>query len=248
MEVLYGVHPVLEALRAGRRKVFRLHLRSRRRDEVGELAGLARAAGVPIEEADAEILARLAGEEARTQGVVLEVGPLPELELAALAAGAPEDGCLVALDGVEDPQNVGAIARVAEASGASGLILTRRHAPPLSAALARASAGAIEHLPVARVTSLPRSLNLLKEKGFWSFGGVSEGGDDLFGLSGRVVAGRKIVVLGAEGRGLRPAVLAEVDHPVRIPLSGRIGSLNVATAAAVLLFELGRRQRAAPGG
>jgi 23S rRNA (guanosine2251-2'-O)-methyltransferase len=241
-EILYGVHPVLEALRAGRRRALRLHLRERGRAEVVALAEAARAAGVPIEPADAEQLRALAGDESRTQGVVLEAGPLPELDLGELCAGAGPDACLVALDGVEDPQNVGAIVRVAEAAGAAGLILTQRHAPPLSAALARASAGAIEHLPVARVPNLPRALNLLKEKDFWIFGADAAEGRDLFSLEDRLLAGRLALVLGAEGRGLRPAVLAALDHRVRVPLSGRVESLNVSTAAAVVLFEWRRRR------
>jgi 23S rRNA (guanosine2251-2'-O)-methyltransferase len=247
-EILYGVHPVLEALRAGRRRAVRLHLRERGRAEVAALAEAARAAGVPIEIADAERLRALAGEEARTQGVVLEAGPLPELDLEGLCKDLASDACLVALDGVEDPQNVGAIVRVAEAAGAAGLILTQRHAPPLSAALARASAGAIEHLAVARVPNLTRALNSLKEKDFWVFGADASDGRDLFSLEDRLLSGRLVLVLGAEGRGLRPAVLSAIDHRIRVPLAGHIESLNVSTAAAVVLFEWRRRRQADPEG
>jgi 23S rRNA (guanosine2251-2'-O)-methyltransferase len=105
----------------------------------------------------------------------------------------------------------------------------------------------VEHLPVARAANLPQALKSLKKKDYWVFGGDSGEGEDLYALSDRVVAGRKIVVLGAEGRGLRPAVLEQVDHRVRIPLAGRVESLNVSAAAAVLLFEL-RRRRAPSGG
>jgi 23S rRNA (guanosine2251-2'-O)-methyltransferase len=151
----------------------------------------------------------------------------------------------VALDGVEDPQNVGAIARVAEAAGAAGLLLTRRRAPPLSAAVARASAGAIEWLPVGRVANLPRALEGLKARDFWVFGGDPKARDDLFQVPDRWLSTRRVLVLGAEGRGLRPGVLACLDHRVAIPLAGRVASLNVASAAAVLLFELRRRDRLA---
>ncbi len=245
-EILYGVHPVREALRAGRRRAIRLHLRERSRPEVAELAEAARLAGIPVGTIDAQGLRTLAGEEARTQGVVLEAGPLPELDLAALYEAASSHACLVALDGVEDPQNVGAIVRVAEAAGAEGLILTQRHAPPLSPALARASAGAIEHLPVARVPNLPRALNSLKEKGFWIFGADAEGARELFSLEDRLLSGRLVLVLGAEGRGIRPGVRSALDHQVRIPLSGKVESLNVSTAAAVMLFEWRRRRGPAP--
>jgi 23S rRNA (guanosine2251-2'-O)-methyltransferase len=152
---------------------------------------------------------------------------------------------LVALDGVEDPQNLGAIARVAEAAGAQGLILTRRRSPPLSPAVARASAGAIEWLPVARVPNLPRALNVLKSKGFWAFGSDPEATEELFDLSDRQLSGDRVVVLGAEGRGLRRGIAQVLDHRVRIPMEGQVDSLNVSSAAAVVLFEFLRRSRVA---
>jgi 23S rRNA (guanosine2251-2'-O)-methyltransferase len=151
----------------------------------------------------------------------------------------------VALDGIEDPQNLGAIARVAEASGAAGLVLTQRRSAPLGAAVARASAGAIEWLPVARVVNLSRALRALKDAGFWVFGASPDAPDDLFGLDPRLLRGDRVVVLGAEGRGIRSGVERLVDHRVRIPMAGRVASLNVSTAAAVILFELARSDRAA---
>jgi 23S rRNA (guanosine2251-2'-O)-methyltransferase len=174
--------------------------------------------------------------------VALLAGPLPEVSLGELSRAGEAPRTLVALDGVEDPQNVGAVARVAESCGASGLLLARRRAPPLGAAVSRASAGAIEWLPAARVANLGRALNTLKDKGFWVFGCDPEGAEDLFALPARVVAGDQLVVLGAEGRGLREGILRALDHRIRIPMAGRVGSLNVAAAAAVVLFELRRRR------
>jgi 23S rRNA (guanosine2251-2'-O)-methyltransferase len=233
---------VLEALRARRRALHRLRIREGlRRPEVREILAAARAAGVSIQEVGAEQLAVAVPPGTTTQGVVLRSGPLPEVPLAELAGAEDGPRMLVALDGVEDPQNVGAIARVAEACGARGLILTRRHAPPLGPVVSRASAGAIEWLPAARVPNLGRALKELKEKGFWAFGCDPVGGEDVFGLPRRLLAGDKVVVLGAEGRGLRPGVQRLLDHRVRIPMAGRVASLNVAAAAAVVLFELQRR-------
>ena len=137
---------------------------------------------------------------------------------------------------------------MAEAAGATGLLLTDRHSPPLSPAVARASAGAVEWLAIARVPNLVRALNQLKSGGFWIFGAEVDAPDSLFELPERVVRGDRVVVLGAEGRGLRPGVLAAVDHRVRIPLAGRVASLNVASAAAVVLFELARRSHPAGRG
>ncbi len=245
LQRIEGYHPVLEALRARRRPLRRLLLRDGVEEELRRLREAAAAARVPIEIGDSS-----ADREGRA--VVLEAGPLPELDLEGLLATLPEAGAtprsLLALDGVEDPQNLGAIARVADGAGVLGLVLTRRRAPPLSPAVARASAGAIEWLPTARVPNLPRALEGLKRSGFWVFGADPEEGADLYTLPDRVLAGDRVWVLGAEGRGLRQAALRALDHRVRVPLRGRVASLNVATAAAVLLFEAARRDRLAPGG
>jgi 23S rRNA (guanosine2251-2'-O)-methyltransferase len=254
VELLYGIHPVLEALRARRRKLHALRLRAGSAPaELAPLLEAARAVGVRIEEVPARDLTAGLAEDANHQGVVLAAGPLPWVELSALEAAGASPRLLVALDQVEDPQNLGAIARVAEAAGAGGLLLTDRHSPPLSPAVARASAGAIEWLATARVPNLVRALNQLKSRGFWIFGAESGAPDSLFELPDRVVRGDRVVVLGAEGRGLRPGVQAAVDHRIRIPLAGRVASLNVASAAAVVLFELTRRSspagtRAGPAG
>jgi 23S rRNA (guanosine2251-2'-O)-methyltransferase len=238
---------VREALRAARRPLHRLVLQPGVRGERPEHTALRRLAerlGVPVvEEKEAP---PAPGDH---QGVRLRAGPLPELGLEALLTGiaSPDDAAapppvtLVALDGVEDPQNLGAIARVADAAGVAGLVLTDRRAPPLSPAVSRASAGAIEWLPVARVPNLGRALNQLKEQGFWIFGGDLEGDRSLFDLPSRTLPVRRVVVLGAEGRGLRPGIVRALDFRVRIPMAGRVASLNVATAAAVVLFELVRR-------
>jgi 23S rRNA (guanosine2251-2'-O)-methyltransferase len=233
---------VLEALRARRRRLLALRLRSGpARAELTPLLEAARSAGVRVEQVSAADIAAGLAEDANHQGVVLAAGPLPRAELSALCAAGSPPRLLVALDQVEDPQNLGAIARVAEAAGASGLLLTDRHSPPLSPAVARASAGAIEWLATARVPNLVRALKQLKSRGFWIFGAEVDAPDSVFELPERVVQGERVVVLGAEGRGLRPGVLAAVDHRIRIPLAGRIASLNVASAAAVVLFELARR-------
>lgn len=253
LQRLHGVHCVLEALRARRRRLDRVLVRrGKRRPEVEEVLRAAEAAGVPVAEVDAAALGRGAGPGSPPQAVALEAGPLPELEWTDLveAAGHRAGGSaprLVALDGVEDPQNAGAIVRVAEAAGADGLILTHRRAPPLGPALARASAGAVEWLPVARVPNLRNALKLLKKEGFWTLGAEPEGSVSLFEAPAELTRGPLVVVLGAEGRGLRPGVLDEIDHRVRVPMAGRVASLNVATAAAVVLFELLRRDPARSG-
>ncbi len=242
VERLYGLHAVLEALRARRRPLHRLLVRrDLRRPAIGRVIAQAHQAEVAVEQVGARELAATVG-EAPAQGVVLEAGALPLVPLSDLWAPAPGGRRLLALDGVEDPQNLGAIARVAEAAGVGGLILTRRRSAPLSPAVARASAGAIEWLPAARVANLPRAVNQVKDQGFWVIGADPAGGTELFDLEERLLSGDLLLALGAEGRGLRPGVRSLVDHLVRIPMRGRIESLNVSSAAAVLLFELERRR------
>lgn len=247
-EPVVGFHPVREALRARRRRLVRLHLRAGlRRPELAEIRSLAREAGVPVVETAADALQRLAP-GARTQGLVLEAGPLPVCTLdEVLAAGVAGARRVVFLDGVEDPQNVGSLLRAAEGAGATGVVLTERHAPPLGAAVARASAGALEHLPVARVVNLARALERAKGRGFWVLALDPESGEDLFVSSDRVWQGDLAVVLGAEGAGLRQGIRRLADHRLAIPMRGRVSSLNVATAGALALFEAARRAGGGPG-
>lgn len=249
-ELLIGVHPVREALRARRRVLHRLVLRGQERAPRPELVHLiesARQAAVPVEEWEPDRFERLVPPGLPHQGVALEAGPLPSVEVATLGS-LPGASWLIALDGIEDPQNLGAILRVAEAAGVAGALLPEHRAAPLTPAVARASAGALEHVPVASVTNLTRALEELKrDHGFWVHAADSNAGDDLYGLPDKLLEGRLVLVLGAEGRGVRPGVRAAVDVFVHIPMAGRIGSLNVAAAAAVVLFEWGRRARLRDG-
>lgn len=231
-----------EALRARRRKLYCLRVRSDRTSpDLVEIRGLAERAGIPIKAlAPRE---RIEREASNPQGVELEAGPLPEYDLDTVLSRSPRGKFrrFVCLDQVEDPQNVGALLRVAEVAAADALILTRRRAPPLGPALARASAGASEWLPVARVGNLGMALDRLKASGFWVVGADPEGEEELFALPDRFFEADLVLLLGAEGRGIRAGVGRRLDHRVRIPSPGRIASLNVATAGAILLFESARR-------
>jgi len=247
-EWLYGLNPIREALAARRRQLIRLRVKTGERgSEIAALTAEAVKLGVPIEEFSAERLTATVPEEVNAQGAALLAGPIPEFSVGELVPEGSERNTLIALDGVEDPQNLGAIMRVAEAAGVSGLILTKRRAPQLTAAVARASAGAVEWLPVGRVGNLTRALEGLKERGYWIFGTLPSARDDLYELPPRVVAGNRVIVLGAEGRGIRPGIERVLDHVIRIPMGGQIGSLNVSTAAAIVLFEFMRRDRVANG-
>lgn len=236
---------MVEALRAQRRTLYRLRVAKGggpRGPDIAEAISQAEKVGVPVEEvAAADLRGSASG---NPQRVVLEAGPLPEESLESLWEEEGVDRRIVLLDGVEDPQNLGAIARVAEAAGVRGIVIGRRRAAPLSPAASRASAGALEWLPVARVPNLGHAIKTLKESGFWLLGADVEASQSFYDLDPRLLRGDLVVALGAEGRGLRRTTLEQVDHVVRIPMSGRLASLNVSTAGAVLLFELVRRRGA----
>ena len=227
-EVVYGRRPVFEALR-GRREVARVWCTERSRET---LEWLPERVSV---EAPERLAARAGSEE--HQGVVAEVAPYPYAGIADVMAG--ERPLVVALDEVTDPHNLGAVARVAECAGAGGLVITRRRSAAVTAAVCRASAGAVEHLRVARVENLAQFLIDIRRPGLWSYAAIAGAGTAYHAGDYRDGA---VFVLGAEGRGLRPRVRSSCDQEVSIALGGRVESLNVSTAAAVLLFEA-RRQR-----
>ena len=254
LEWLYGFHPVREALRAGRRRIDRLWIREgAARADHEELEELARSSGITVERVDRSTIDQQADVDAQTQGVALRAGAIPQLSLKELTLEASRRSAgrgrrIVVLDGVEDPHNVGALARVAESAGVDGLVLADRRAPGLTPSVSRASAGAIEWLPVARVSNLNRALQNLKESGFWILAADLDGGTPLFEMENRLLTGDLVVILGAEGKGVRPGVLKEADHRLVIPMHGQVASLNVSTAGAVLLYDLLRRSEESPKG
>jgi 23S rRNA (guanosine2251-2'-O)-methyltransferase len=226
--VLYGRNAVHEALRAGRRRVHR----------VWATAGAARedwlrAARVPIEVVDADEVARRAATDGH-QGVCAAVDPYPYVAPAELLA-RPEP-LIVALDEVQDPQNLGAICRTAECVGADGVVICERRAAHVTPAVAKASAGAVEHLAIARVRNLADFLLEARDAGAWSYGAAAT--DAAVPYTRPDWTGGVVLVLGSEGRGLRPRVAAACDALVTLPMRGRIGSLNVSAAAAALLYGI----------
>jgi 23S rRNA (guanosine2251-2'-O)-methyltransferase len=226
--VLYGRNPIREALRAGRREVLRIWTTSAAASEPW-LHGLK---GVQVAIGDAEWIAARAGTDAH-QGMCADVAPYPYEDPAALLrVRAP---LVVALDEVQDPQNVGAIARSAECAGATGLVLPRHRSAEITAAVCKASAGAVEHLRVAQVRNIADYLKEAKGAGCWVYGAAADGTDFRRPDYGD---GGIVLVMGAEGRGLRPRVRDACDALVSIPLRGHVESLNVSAAAAVLLYAI----------
>jgi 23S rRNA (guanosine2251-2'-O)-methyltransferase len=245
MNLICGVNPVLEALAAGTRHFDRLlvvkGLRGRR---LSEAIRRATRLGIPLRFEMRETLDRLAGGVPH-QGIIAIVSEKPVLSLPALLDATKTPALLVVLDGVEDPRNLGAILRTAEAAGADGVMLPERHSAGLSETVARASAGALEHVSVARVGNLVQALQALKERGLWIVGFDAAGTErwDTVDLTKPVA-----LVLGGEGRGMRRLVREHCDHLVSIPHFGHVMSLNVSVAAGVALYEAVRQRRAVPSG
>jgi 23S rRNA (guanosine2251-2'-O)-methyltransferase len=244
MEVLYGLHPVEEALRAGKRRFDHvLVARERHDDRLDRLIAACREAGIRVRPEPREQLTQMAQTTAH-QGVVALVRPQEFLTIEDLYApdpAKPDAARLVlALDGVEDPQNLGALLRVADGAGVDGVMLTERRSAPLSPVAVKASAGATEHLRIARVVNLVRALEDLKRKNLWIVGLDERGQSDYdrFDLTGDLV-----LVLGREGAGLHDLVRRTCDHLLRIPMAGGVSSLNVAAAGAVVLYEASRQRR-----
>jgi 23S rRNA (guanosine2251-2'-O)-methyltransferase len=235
MSLLAGIHPVREALRAGRALDRLVIARGAAGPRIDELVRLARERGIPVRFEPREALDRLAGTGPH-QGVVALGAAVQYRELEDVLEGAR---LVVVLDGVEDPHNLGAIVRTAHAAGAAAVIVPERRAAGLTETVAKAAAGALEYLPVARVGNLSRALETLKQRGFWIYG-LDERGEQ--GYDRIDFAAPTALVLGGEGHGLHDLVRRHCDFLVRIPMAGPIASLNVSVAAGVVLFEWRRRQ------
>ena len=230
MAVLIGIHPVAEALRAKSPLDRILIAKGAGGARIQEIVALARAASTPIRFEPRDALDRLAGGGVH-QGVVALGAAKTYSEFDEIA---PRAKLMVVLDGVEDPHNLGAIIRTAHAAGADAVVIPERRAAGLTETVAKSSAGAIEHLPVVRVTNISRALEELKTQGYWIYGIDERGSESYASVDWTSPAA---IVLGAEGRGLHELVRKRCDVLVRIPMSGAIASLNVSVAAGIILFS-----------
>jgi len=235
---LTGIHAVEEALAAGRPLDRILVARGLHGNRIQKLLELARSKSVPVRFEDRAILDRASGAE-NHQGVVAFAASRAALEIEDLLGSAGESCLFVLLDGIEDPHNVGAIIRTALAAGAAGLVLPERRAAGLTDTVARVSAGALAHLPVARVKNLARAMDQLKEAGFWLIG-LDERAEKSY--TGVKYDGRAAIIMGSEGSGLHELVKKKCDFLVSIPTTGPVRSLNVSVAAGIVLFEAARQR------
>lgn len=226
---IFGFHAVEAALKNPDRKLLRIHLTD---NAENRLADVLQSRGLTPERVQPRDLDRRLGAETVHQGALLEAEPLPSPSLESLAARAATGGPVVVLDQVTDPHNVGAILRSAAAFGAAGMMMTQRHSPPLSGALAKSASGALEHIPIALVTNLARALEQLAELGLIRIGLDGEATDL---IEGQDLKSGVALVLGAEGKGLRRLTRELCDRLCRITTGGPLQSLNVSNAAAIAL-------------
>jgi 23S rRNA (guanosine2251-2'-O)-methyltransferase len=239
---LFGRNPVLELLRTGSRRVEEIAILSEGRGPaLHELLGLAKRQGVKISYRTRDQLTAMAG-DTHHQGVVARVAGASYAalgDLLEIPAERGEPAFFLALDQVQDPRNLGAVLRTAEATGAHGVIVPKHHAAGLTGAAAKSAMGAAELIPVARETNLVHALEILKKEGVWTVGAVPAGGKLPWELD---MTGPVCLVLGGEGEGLRPLVAKSCDFLVSLPMRGRLESLNVSAAAAVLCYEVLRQR------
>jgi 23S rRNA (guanosine2251-2'-O)-methyltransferase len=233
-----GVHAVYEALASDRLPIERIHIaREVRSPKLNEILDLARDRGVPIRKEERAVLDRLA-EGGLHQGIIAISGAVSYSDFDTLFKA--DKPLVVVLDGVEDPHNLGAVVRTAEACGASGVVVPERHAAPLTATVIRASAGASAYLPIVRVKNLVGAIEEMKRRGLWVVGVDPAGTQEWTGFDYKGPIG---LVLGGEHRGLRRLVREHCDALVRIPMLGKVASLNISVAAGVALYEVVRQRQ-----
>jgi len=243
-EIIYGINPVLEALRAERQGLNKIILAERKEGgSIRLLRQMAREKGIPVQVSPKEALDRLAG-TGHHQGVLgFTSGSSYSTweDLLERVRAAQGKAIVLVLDSIEDPQNLGSLIRTAEACGVQGIILPKDRAAGITPVVVKASAGAVAHLPIVRVTNLATTLEELKKEGFWIVGTDSRAEKSLYELKFDMNVG---LVIGSEGKGVRPLLLKKCDYTVSIPMRGKVSSLNAAIAGAVILFEILRQQRA----
>jgi 23S rRNA (guanosine2251-2'-O)-methyltransferase len=235
---VYGVNPVLEALRAHPQDVVRVLVERKRSQGAQRVADAAGAAGVRVEEAG-DLDRRSRG--GVHQGVGAELAEFTYLELPDLLDAIQGPAFLLVLDGVTDPQNLGALIRSAHALGAHGVVLPKDRAAGVTPLVTKAAAGALEHCRIARVTNLARAIDQMKEAGIWTVALAADGDRTLSDIDLKTPTA---LVMGSEGSGVRPLVRSTCDHVARIPMGGNVGSLNVSAAGAISLYEVARQRSA----
>jgi 23S rRNA (guanosine2251-2'-O)-methyltransferase len=241
MNYIYGINAVAEALKARGRTFSWVGVAKERHDiRLQHVVDECRRQGVAVKSLTRAELDRMAGNNGH-QGVVAVTSAKQYIELDdVVAAKRGEHSLLVVLDGIEDPHNLGAILRTADAAGADGVVIPERRAAGVTPTVTKASAGASEHLPIAKVTNIARTVDELKEKNIWVVGLDERGTQNYDSLDYNMDCA---IVLGGEGKGVHDLVARKCDYLVSIPMLGKVPSLNVSVAAGVMLYEIVRQRR-----
>jgi 23S rRNA (guanosine2251-2'-O)-methyltransferase len=244
--VLYGIHPVAEVLAAGRRSIHRLyHAAITGEPRLKGIMKMAAARGIPVETVPQPQLTQICG-HSRHQGIGVETDPFPWSSLKGVLGQNPRAGShpfLLAVDGITDPHNLGALLRTALCAGVDGVLLPRRQSCGPTPTVSKVSAGALEHTEMVPVTNLVRILDQLKAKGFWIAGLDRTGSQILYTTDFRVPL---VLVVGGEGKGIRPLVRTHCDYLVTIPQLGPLNSLNASVAGALAMYEVLRQRQREP--
>jgi 23S rRNA (guanosine2251-2'-O)-methyltransferase len=242
MEILYGIHPVREALNAGHRAFTEIYLvEDRISKALKPIEALAESLEIPAIKVKAAYLKSLA-KTSRHQGVAARVSSYPFTDISEItdvSKKSQHHSFLLLLDNVQDPHNLGALARTALCAGVEGMVITRDRSAGPTPAACRASAGALEHLPLARITNMAKFVKELKKKEFWIIGMDGAAEQSVFSVD---LSGNIAIIIGGEERGIRPLVKKECDYLVSIPQTGLINSLNASTAGAVVMYEVFRQR------
>ena len=251
-ELLYGRHAVIEALRAGRRRFYRLWIETKqatdappRSGPLGDIVAQAEAAGIPVRTVRGGMFDKMRDERTNAQGVALEAGDYPYVDVESCLARARQAGeppLLLILDHLQDPQNLGTLIRTAEAMGVHGILIPERRAARVTPAVSNASAGAVEHLAVAQVVNINRVIDDLKKRNVWVAG--LDGAPGTPELARARLDGALAVVVGSEGEGLSRLTREKCDFLVRLPMLGSIESLNASVAGSIVLYAARQARRA----
>lgn len=239
-EFIEGKNPVIEALRSGR-DINKIWVNDRSKGSMRQILSLAKQNGVYVQGVPKQKLDQLAS-SSNHQGVIASVAAHQYAQMDELfrrAEEKSEDPFFILLDEIEDPHNLGAILRTADAAGVHGVIIPKRRSAALTSVVAKASAGAIEYVPVVRVTNLARTMEELKKRGIWFAGAAAEGTEDFRETDFRMPVG---LVIGNEGKGISRLIRKKCDFLVRLPMAGKVSSLNASVAAALLMYEVYRKR------
>ncbi|HHU32841.1 MAG: 23S rRNA (guanosine(2251)-2'-O)-methyltransferase RlmB [Zhaonellaceae bacterium] len=244
LEIIAGKNPVLEALRKGRSINKIMFSKGTEEKSNQEIINLATAKGIPIEWVPRQLIVQKAETKAH-QGIIAFASPISYVEIEdilALARAKQQDPFILLLDHLEDPHNLGAIIRTAEAAGVHGVIIPKRRGVSVNTTVAKTSAGAVEYVPVARVANLVQAMDKLKQNGCWIVGTDQDAREEFYNAD---LKGPLTVVVGSEGKGISRLVKENCDFTVKIPMVGKINSLNASVAASVIMYEVYRQREQA---